>query len=72
MSLELLRLRVPDDKFRVLVVGRANARKTSLLQRVCETTESPRIYRISDGRHEEIHFDPSTEVNRYLMNVNII
>jgi hypothetical protein len=31
--------------FRVLVMGRANAGKTSILQRVCETTESPKIYR---------------------------
>jgi GTPase SAR1 family protein len=32
-------------KFRVLVLGRANAGKTTILQRVCETTESPKIYR---------------------------
>ncbi|KAF8257847.1 hypothetical protein EI94DRAFT_1626939 [Lactarius quietus] len=37
--------RLPKFKFRVLVVGRANAGKTSILQRVCETTESPTIYR---------------------------
>jgi hypothetical protein len=35
----------PDIKFRVLVLGRANAGKTTILQRVCETTESPKIYR---------------------------
>ncbi|KAH9165327.1 hypothetical protein EDB89DRAFT_1832692, partial [Lactarius sanguifluus] len=32
-------------QFRVLVIGRANAGKTSVLQRICETTESPIIYR---------------------------
>ena len=32
-------------QFRVLVIGRANAGKTSILQRVCETTESPTVYR---------------------------
>ncbi|KAH9054929.1 hypothetical protein EDB87DRAFT_1814232, partial [Lactarius vividus] len=37
--------RLPDIKFRVLIIGRANAGKTSILQRVCETTESPFIYR---------------------------
>ena len=26
-------------------MGRANAGKTSILQRVCDTTESPKIYR---------------------------
>jgi GTPase SAR1 family protein len=31
-------------RFRVLVIGRANAGKTSILQRVCDTTESPKIY----------------------------
>jgi hypothetical protein len=40
--------RVPKFKFRVLVIGRANAGKTSILQRVCETTESPTIYRGKD------------------------
>ena len=37
--------RVPNVQFRVLIVGRANAGKTSILQRVCDTTESPEIYR---------------------------
>src|SRR5579863_7867592 len=41
--------RVPDLKFRVLIIGRANAGKTSILQRVCETTESPEIYRLGHG-----------------------
>ena len=39
------RPRLPVITFRVLVIGRANAGKTSILQRVCETTESPTIYR---------------------------
>ena len=39
------RPRIPVIQFRVLVIGRANAGKTSILQRVCETTESPTIYR---------------------------
>ena len=30
--------------FRILVIGRANAGKTTLLKRVCNTTEDPRIY----------------------------
>ena len=37
--------RIPNLQFRVLVIGRANAGKTSILQRVCEATESPKIYR---------------------------
>ena len=30
--------------FRILIIGRANAGKTTLLKRVCNTTEDPRIY----------------------------
>ena len=36
---------VLNVQFRVLIIGRANAGKTSILQRVCDTTESPVIYR---------------------------
>jgi len=39
--------RVPDVTFRVLIIGRANAGKTSILQRVCDTTESPKVYRLN-------------------------
>ena len=39
------RRRIPQIQFRVLIIGRANAGKTTILQRVCETTESPIIYR---------------------------
>src|SRR6266850_1706963 len=48
---------VPDIKLRVLIIGRANAGKTSILQRVCDTTESPRIYRRGQsGRRERVRF----------------
>jgi GTPase SAR1 family protein len=43
-SVVLLR-RLPKVRFRVLIIGRANAGKTSILQRICETTESPIVYR---------------------------
>ncbi|KAF8554433.1 hypothetical protein OG21DRAFT_1095134 [Imleria badia] len=61
MSQEQLRFRVPNIKFRVLIVGRANAGKTSILKRVCETTESPKTYRVRNGIREEIHLDPTVE-----------
>ena len=38
-------MKKPNVKFRVLIIGRANAGKTTILQRVCDTTESPEIYR---------------------------
>ena len=37
-------LRAKYTQFRILVIGRANAGKTTLLQRVCNTTEDPCIY----------------------------
>ncbi|KAH9001816.1 hypothetical protein EDB86DRAFT_2801321 [Lactarius hatsudake] len=37
--------RIPKFQFRVLIIGRANAGKTTILKRVCETTESPVVYR---------------------------
>jgi len=40
--------------FRVLIMGRANAGKTTILQRVCDTTESPVIYRIVGGSREQV------------------
>jgi hypothetical protein len=49
MALRDGRHRVPDVKFRVLIIGRANAGKTSILKRVCDTTESPAIFRLGPG-----------------------
>ena len=46
---------VPNDQFRVLIIGRANAGKTSILKRVCDTTESPKIYKIdSQGQRSQV------------------
>ncbi len=49
------RRQIPKIKFRVLIIGRANAGKTTILQRVCDTTDSPNIYREnSGGQREEV------------------
>ena len=32
------------QRFRVLIIGRANAGKTTILQRVCNTTDKPKIF----------------------------
>ncbi|KAG2755357.1 hypothetical protein P692DRAFT_201762226 [Suillus brevipes Sb2] len=37
-------LRKKFKRFRILIIGRANAGKTTILQRVCKTTENPQIY----------------------------
>jgi septin family protein len=39
-----LQLREKYRHFRILVIGRANAGKTTLLKPVCNTTEEPCIY----------------------------
>ncbi|KAG6328576.1 hypothetical protein ID866_10513, partial [Astraeus odoratus] len=38
-------------RFRILVMGRANAGKTTILQRVCNTTEDPEIF---DGNGNKV------------------
>jgi GTPase SAR1 family protein len=58
MSTERTHRRIPNIRFRVLVIGRANAGKTSILQRVCDTTESPTIYRQGEYGEEEVR-DPN-------------
>ena len=58
MAAEQTRQQVPKIPFRVLIIGRANAGKTSILQRVCETTDSPIIYRGREDEREEVR-DPS-------------
>ncbi|KAG1832878.1 hypothetical protein DFJ58DRAFT_822818 [Suillus subalutaceus] len=47
MVLPLLRRKF--KRFRILIIGRANAGKTTILQRVCKTRENPEIYN-SHGR----------------------
>ena len=46
-------LRSRTTHFRVLIIGRANAGKTTILQRVCNTTEQPKIF--SRDGHEVFH-----------------
>ena len=38
------KLRGRTERFRVLIIGRANAGKTTILQRVCNTTEQPKMF----------------------------
>ncbi|EIM81080.1 uncharacterized protein STEHIDRAFT_66853 [Stereum hirsutum FP-91666 SS1] len=41
---ETLQLRAKCRRFRILVIGRANAGKTTLCQRMCNTTDPPVVY----------------------------
>lgn len=42
------KLRERTGRFRVLIVGRANAGKTTILKKICNTTDDPEIFN-SDG-----------------------
>ncbi|KAI9432345.1 hypothetical protein H4582DRAFT_2083659 [Lactarius indigo] len=59
---------IPEIQFRVLIIGRANAGKTSILQRICETTESPVIHR---GR-EEVRLDPSMDRGEHTIDDELV
>ena len=43
-------------RFRILIVGRANSGKTTILRRICNTTENPEIYD-GDGNKVRIQVD---------------
>ena len=64
MDTKQLRRRVPSVKFRVLIIGRANAGranagKTFILQRICDTTESPIVWKSTkDGYQSEVRGQP--------------
>jgi len=38
------RIRKKIPRFRILIMGRANAGKTTILQRVCKTKEAPEVF----------------------------
>ena len=48
-------LRAKYTRFRILVIGRANAGKTTLLKRVCNTTEDPCIYDENNKNLVSVH-----------------
>ncbi|KAG2058151.1 hypothetical protein BDR06DRAFT_929528 [Suillus hirtellus] len=50
-TIEAQKLRRMIGRFRVLIMGRANAGKTTILQKVCNTTDQPEIY---DGQGNKI------------------
>ncbi|KAF8264565.1 hypothetical protein EI94DRAFT_1805659 [Lactarius quietus] len=60
--------KTPKVQFRVLIIGRANAGKTTILQRVCETTDSPIIYR---GK-EQVKLDLSMERGEHTINDELL
>ncbi|KAG1810414.1 uncharacterized protein HD556DRAFT_1223081 [Suillus plorans] len=43
-------------RFRILMIGRANAGKTTILQRVCDTRENPEIYNSAGKKRGVVYF----------------
>ena len=41
---EMIRIREKCPRFRILVMGRSNAGKTTILKKVCDTTDEPMIF----------------------------
>jgi len=58
-ALSYFEAREKYNHFRVLVIGRANAGKTTLLKRVCNTTNEPCIY--DEESKSLVRFLPSCE-----------
>jgi GTPase SAR1 family protein len=58
-------IREKIGRFRILVVGRANAGKTTLLQRVCNTTENPEVF---DGAGNKVNTAFCAHQNHLLIN----
>ncbi|KXN81009.1 hypothetical protein AN958_06471 [Leucoagaricus sp. SymC.cos] len=56
-DIEAVELRAKYTHFRILVIGRANAGKTTLLKRVCNTDEDPCIY----NENNENQLKPTAE-----------
>src|SRR6267154_2628473 len=46
------RIRIFASRFRILIIGRANAGKTTILQKVCNTVDQPEIL---DANGKKVH-----------------
>ena len=60
-------IREKAGSFRVLIIGRANAGKTTILQKVCNTTERPEIFD-SKGKKVQIALQKISMESMTLMN----
>ncbi|KAH9066208.1 hypothetical protein EDB87DRAFT_696152 [Lactarius vividus] len=66
------RARIPTIRFRVLIIGRANSGKTTILQSVCETTRSPIIYQGERWRNETVTLNPSIDRGEHSIDDQLI
>jgi GTPase SAR1 family protein len=67
---EAVKIRQKYQHFRILVIGRANAGKTTLLKRVCNTKDDPCIY---DERSQDlVHFQVILETSDPLLTIGFL
>ncbi|KAJ6537897.1 hypothetical protein B0H19DRAFT_961931 [Mycena capillaripes] len=70
MDNDAIALRSKCSHFRVLVIGRANAGKTTLLKKVCDSIDDPEIFDPEGNRVRLTSHSPSDELQRGLHNIN--
>ncbi|KAG2748045.1 hypothetical protein P692DRAFT_20835426 [Suillus brevipes Sb2] len=58
-------LRKMIGRFRVLIIGRANAGKTTILQKVCNTTDDPEIYNTKGEKIDDTIVESSTKRGKH-------
>ncbi|KAF8799179.1 hypothetical protein BYT27DRAFT_7264201 [Phlegmacium glaucopus] len=56
---QIWKLQAKFARFRILVIGRANAGKTTILQRLCNTTGEPTIFSPNGQKIESLALNPS-------------
>ncbi|KAH8813941.1 hypothetical protein DL96DRAFT_507862 [Flagelloscypha sp. PMI_526] len=67
---ELLNLRRKCKRFRILVVGRANAGKTTICQKMCNTTEQPVVYD-ANAKGNVVNVSPTSKRGVHDINAEI-
>ncbi|KZP02100.1 hypothetical protein FIBSPDRAFT_771190 [Athelia psychrophila] len=69
-DVETLRIRCPH--FRILVMGRSNAGKTTILKKVCNTVDEPMIFSPSGKQIDTFVITPSAERGHHDINNEMI
>jgi GTPase SAR1 family protein len=67
--MEPSKIRQKIGRFRILVIGRANAGKTTILQRVCNTRENPEIYNGAGKKIDSAVLTASREDSSFTIHV---
>ncbi|KAF5378337.1 hypothetical protein D9615_008704 [Tricholomella constricta] len=66
------RVRARAGRFRILIIGRANAGKTTILQKVCNTTEDPEIFDSKGNKVDLATVDPSGKRGMHDINNELV